>query len=48
MISVQEYSLDAFLLYPLAVDVTVTSLKGSFQNVVIPVYWIAPLSSFCA
>ena len=48
MISVQECSVAALPLHPLAVDVTVTSLKGSFQNVVIPVYWITPLSSFCA
>ena len=48
MISAQECSLEAFPLHPLALDVTVTSLKCSFQNVVISVYWIAPLSSFCA
>jgi hypothetical protein len=48
MTSVQECSVAAFPLHPLAVDVTVTSLEGSFQKVVIPAYWITPLSSFCA
>jgi hypothetical protein len=48
MILAQECSVAAFPLHPLAVDVTVTSLKDTFQKVVIPAYWITPLSSFCA